>query len=71
MNIKYEIVLGLILFVFMVSASFLIFNQEKPLNDDRIWCYEKTVETLDGLVLEENEGVVHTRGGIDIFKKCE
>ena len=71
MNIKYEIVLGLILFVFMVSASFLIFNQEKPLNDDRIWCYEKTVETLDEVFLGENERAMYTRGGIDIFKKCE
>lgn len=60
----------LMVFVFIL-VLFMIFGWVKPINDSRIWCYEKTVETLDEVSLGENERVMYTRGGIDIFKKCE
>ena len=71
MNIKYKIVLGFILFMLMVSASFLIFNQEKPSSDGRIWCYVETVEFIDGLELTSDQVVRYTLGGIDVFEKCK
>lgn len=60
----------LMVFVFIL-VLFMIFSWVEPINDGRIWCYEKTVETLDGISLMENERVMYTLGGIDIFKKCE
>lgn len=61
----------LTIIVISIIIIFAIFIKVEPVNDERIWCYVKTVETLDGISLMENERVMYTLGGIDIFKKCE
>lgn len=38
--------------------------------DGPIWCYVKTVSSVDEVVLSSNQVAIYTRGGIDVMQKC-
>ena len=54
----------------MVSGLFI--NRVASLDETGgpIWCYVKTVSSVDEVNLKEGQVVRHTRGGIDVMQKC-
>lgn len=73
MKIDLLLILGFIILMILAMASGLFQNwmDRKTETDNRIWCYVRTVPSLDGVLLSSDQVVRYTRGGIDVMQKCE
>jgi hypothetical protein len=66
------LVFGFMFWIVLAMASGLFVNRMSDMSetDNRIWCYVRTVSSIDGVILGPNQVVRYTRGGIDILEKC-